>query len=177
MAMLEKNGYGQVEIQKLTAQVTGELVSQCKLSDAAKTALNGLVNQGIFLTQNEKNEYVIPTNGGDETTVLVYNEIRNYIPWQLDKDYVMKADEHIDGICYPRGYTPSTTDVFTTNMVDLGSKTFDTVAVGDSLRIVGGVLTVATAVSTDILQYVVDKVYTMPDGQPGLKVRCVKAHA
>ena len=62
-------------------------------------------------------------------------------------------------------------------MVDLGSKTFDTVAVGDSLRIVGGVLTVATAVSTDILQYVVDKVYTMPDGQPGLKVRCVKAHA
>lgn len=176
--MLEKNGYGQVEIQKLTAQVTGELVSQCKLSDEAKIALKGLVNQGIFLTQNNKNEYVIPTDGGDETTVFIYNEIRNYIPWQLDKDYVMKADEHIDGVCYPRGYVPSTTDVFTTNMIDLGTKTYDTLAEGDAVRIIGGILTVAdAAVAEDKIAYTIDKVYTMPDGQKGIKVRCVKAHA
>ena len=176
--MLEKNGYGQVEIQKLTAQVTGELVSQCRLSEEAATALEGKVNQGIFLTQNAKNEYVIPTDGGDDTTVLVYNEIRNYIEWQLDKDYVMKTEDHIDGICYPRGYVPSTTDVFTTNMIDLGTKTYETVAVGDPVRLISGILTVSeAAVAEDKLAYVVDKVYTMPDGQKGIKVRCVKAHA
>ena len=173
--MLEKNGYGQVEIQKLTAQVTGELVSQCRLSEEAATALKGEVNQGIFLTQNEKNEYVIPTDGGDETTVLIYNEIRNYIPWELDKDYVMKAEGHIDGVCYPRGYVPSTTDVFTTNMVDLGTKAITDLVVGDSARIIGGILTIADAVAEDKLQYVVEKVYTMPDGQDGIKFRCVKA--
>lgn len=83
-----------------------------------------------------------------------------------------QAGYRMDGIA-PRLLKTNVGDIFTTNMV----KTNDTYAVKDILKLKKtdrNTLELDKAGDIDTIQFVVAKVYTMPDGQPGLKVQRIK---
>lgn len=90
------------------------------------------------------------------------------------------AKYRMDGFA-PRMFKTNVGDIFTTNMVDLGTEEAPaTYAEKDILKLkkvtVDGSSTLVLSKTGDIdtIQFVVAKVYTMPDGQPGLKLQRIK---
>lgn len=90
------------------------------------------------------------------------------------------AKYRMDGFA-PRMFKTNVGDIFTTNMVDLGTEEAPAVyAEKDILKLkkvtVNGSSTLVLSKTGDIdtIQFVVAKVYTMPDGQPGLKLQRIK---
>ena len=86
------------------------------------------------------------------------------------------AKYRMDGFA-PRMFKTNVGDVFTTNMVETGVE----YAVGNILKLKkvtaeDGTKTLVLSKTGDIdtIQFVVAKVYTMPDGQPGLKLQRIK---
>ena len=81
----------------------------------------------------------------------------------------------MDGFA-PRMFKTNVGDIFTTNMVETGVE----YAVKDILKLKkvtdNGSSTLVLSKTGDIpeLEFVVAKVYTMPDGQPGLKLQRIK---
>ena len=91
-----------------------------------------------------------------------------------------QAGYRMDGIA-PRLFKTNVGDIFTTNMVETGNEiTYDQ---GDTLKLkkvskaadkTGNTLVLSKTGDIDALEFVVAKVYTMPDGQPGLKLQRIK---
>ena len=83
----------------------------------------------------------------------------------------------MDGIA-PRLVKTNIGDIWTTNMVELGAAAAPiTYSVGDILLpkvTARNTLELSKTGTIDTVQVVVVKVYTMPDGQPGLKVQRIK---
>lgn len=87
----------------------------------------------------------------------------------------------MDGIA-PRLVKTNVGDIYTTNMVALkdASSAELTYAVGDVLKLVKTdrntleLTKDSTGTPLEVIQFIVAKVYTMPDGQPGLKVQRIK---
>ena len=91
-----------------------------------------------------------------------------------------QAGYRMDGIA-PRLFKTNVGDIFTTNMVETGANI--TYNKGDILKLkkvpkaadkTGNTLVLSKDGTIDALEFVVAKVYTMPDGQPGLKLQRVK---
>ena len=91
-----------------------------------------------------------------------------------------QAGYRMDGIA-PRLFKTNVGDIFTTNMVETGSSI--TYSQGDILKLkkvvkaadkTGNTLVLSKTGDIDALEFVVAKVYTMPDGQPGLKLQRIK---
>lgn len=91
-----------------------------------------------------------------------------------------QAGYRMDGIA-PRLFKTNVGDIFTTNMVETGSSI--TYSQGDKLKLkkvnkaadkTGNTLVLSKTGDIDALEFVVAKVYTMPDGQPGLKLQRIK---
>ena len=91
-----------------------------------------------------------------------------------------QAGYRMDGIA-PRLFKTNVGDIFTTNMVETGSSI--TYSQGDKLKLkkvnkaadkTGNTLVLSKDGTIDTLEFVVAKVYTMPDGQPGLKLQRIK---
>ena len=91
-----------------------------------------------------------------------------------------QAGYRMDGIA-PRLFKTNVGDIFTTNMVETGNEI--TYGQGDILKLkkvpkaadkTGNTLVLSKTGNIDALEFVVAKVYTMPDGQPGLKLQRVK---
>ena len=91
-----------------------------------------------------------------------------------------QAGYRMDGIA-PRLFKTNVGDIFTTNMVETGDEI--TYAQGDTLKLkkvpkaadkTGNTLVLSKTGNIDALEFVVAKVYTMPDGQPGLKLQRIK---
>ena len=91
-----------------------------------------------------------------------------------------QAGYRMDGIA-PRLFKTNVGDIFTTNMVETGAEI--TYTQGDTLRLkkvakapdkTGNTLVLSKTGTIDALEFVVAKVYTMPDGQPGLKLQRIK---
>ena len=80
----------------------------------------------------------------------------------------------MDGIA-PRLVKTNIGDIYTTNMVATGDAV--EYAVGDVLKLIKtdrNTLELSKDGDIDAIQFAVTKVYTMPDGQPGLKVQRIK---
>ena len=80
----------------------------------------------------------------------------------------------MDGIA-PRLVKTNVGDIYTTNMVATGSDV--TYGVGDVLKLIKtdrNTLELSKEGNIDAIEFAVIKVYTMPDGQPGLKVQRIK---
>lgn len=80
----------------------------------------------------------------------------------------------MDGIA-PRLVKTNVGDIYTTNMVATGETV--TYAVGDVLKLIKtdrNTLELSKDGDIDTIQFIVAKVYTMPDGQAGLKVQRIK---
>ena len=91
-----------------------------------------------------------------------------------------QAGYRMDGIA-PRLFKTNVGDIFTTNMVETGASI--TYSQGDTLKLkkvskaadkTGNTLVLSKTGNIDALEFVVAKVYTMPDGQPGLKLQRIK---
>ena len=91
-----------------------------------------------------------------------------------------QAGYRMDGIA-PRLFKTNVGDIFTTNMVETGQDI--TYEQGDILKLkkvnkaadkTGNTLVLSKTGNIDALEFVVAKVYTMPDGQPGLKLQRIK---
>ena len=91
-----------------------------------------------------------------------------------------QAGYRMDGIA-PRLFKTNVGDIFTTNMVETGASI--TYSQGDTLKLkkvpkaadkTGNTLVLSKDGNIDALEFVVAKVYTMPDGQPGLKLQRIK---
>ena len=91
-----------------------------------------------------------------------------------------QAGYRMDGIA-PRLFKTNVGDIFTTNMVETGDEI--TYEQGDTLKLkkvnkaadkTGNTLVLSKTGDIDALEFVVAKVYTMPDGQPGLKLQRIK---
>ena len=91
-----------------------------------------------------------------------------------------QAGYRMDGIA-PRLFKTNVGDIFTTNMVETGSDI--TYTQGEVLKLkkvakaadkTGNTLVLSKTGDIDALEFVVAKVYTMPDGQQGLKLQRIK---
>ena len=91
-----------------------------------------------------------------------------------------QAGYRMDGIA-PRLFKTNVGDIFTTNMVETGDEI--TYSQGDTLKLkkvpkapdkTGNTLVLSKNGTIDALEFVVAKVYTMPDGQQGLKLQRIK---
>ena len=91
-----------------------------------------------------------------------------------------QAGYRMDGIA-PRLFKTNVGDIFTTNMVETGDEI--TYSQGDTLKLkkvpkaadkTGNTLVLSKDGNIDALEFVVAKVYTMPDGQQGLKLQRIK---
>ena len=91
-----------------------------------------------------------------------------------------QAGYRMDGIA-PRLFKTNVGDIFTTNMVETGASI--TYSQGDTLKLkkvnkaadkTGNTLVLSKTGDIEALEFVVAKVYTMPDGQQGLKLQRIK---
>ena len=193
-SFVDRDGaFGQVEPNRLTGIVSGNMESQAP----AYQAVTASGEDSVPIAQLENGQFlcvviddtgkvpgasmgrvaVYPENAAaTDVPYLVFSEKKIYDERKGYADFVDKAADKVDGILYPRliGLTPDT-DVYTTNTINHAKYTPDTpnIAAGDKLYIgeQGYLTTVGADAKNTVLMFEVCKVYTMPDGQTGLKLR------
>lgn len=204
MAAFTRVGYGQVEANQLSAQKTGQIYASLPLDKNVTVLQNGEFmyysyadgtvtaeptlgkNAEPMLVFNEVKLYEEPYR----TTYKDFAMIRvgdNYVTSKLatagygDGAETVGAtvDAHteypyrMDGIA-PRVFKTNVGDIMTTNMVATGEE----YAVGDilipTLVAASHTLVLTKSDATEGMLWQVVKVYTMPDGQPGLKLQRVQ---
>lgn len=161
---ITKDGYGQVEPNHLSAPRDGGVYAQLPAAEDIEVLENGMFVKYDYAA-GECNFT------GDGAWMLVFNEEKLYDErYQMHKHYAQKVADSYDGKIYPRVFRISVGDIFTTNMFadDTELKVGDDVAPGDD-----GILAEAGDDAELVLRVV--KEYTMPDGQPAVKLQCIKA--
>ena len=165
MALLVKEGFGQLEPNHLSAQRNGQIYAQLPCESSIEVLQNAQ-----FVKYDYAEGEVNYTGEGE--WMLVYNEVKLYDPRHSYKDFALQKKNCVDGEMVPRVMKTMVGDIFTTNLVDNGSKG-SALAVKDKLTVAEGtgILTYdATPEATDMVWQVV-KVYTMADGQPAVKIQ------
>ena len=165
MALLVKEGFGQLEPNHLSAQRNGQIYAQLPCDTSIEVLQNAQ-----FVKYDYANGKVNYTGEGE--WMLVYNEVKLYDPRHSYKDFALQKKNCVGGVMVPRVMKTMVGDIFTTNLVDNGSKG-SALAVKDKLTVAEGtgILTYdATPEATDMVWQVV-KVYTMADGQPAVKIQ------
>ena len=165
MALLVKEGFGQLEPNHLSAQRNGQIYAQLPCDTSIEVLQNAQ-----FVKYDYANGKVNYTGEGE--WMLVYNEVKLYDPRHSYKDFALQKKNCVDGEMVPRVMKTMLGDIFTTNLVDNGSKG-SALAVKDKLTVADstGILTYdASPEATDMVWQVV-KVYTMADGQPAVKIQ------
>lgn len=181
-ATFATKGYGQVEPNRLSGITFGNIEAQAPAyeDDGATSPIDELENGQFLCVIYDASETtpmgriaVLP--GAAPATAmpyLVFSERKQYDEREGYADFVDKAADKVDGLLYPRlvGLTPDSC-VWTTNTIN---EAVNSLAVGDVLYVGDdGYLAKAKGKNTNYEFHVV-KVYTMPDGQPGVKVQCKK---
>ena len=163
MALLVKQGFGQLEPNHLSAQRNGQIYAQLPCDTSIEVLQNAQ-----FVKYDYANGKVNYTGEGE--WMLVYNEVKLYDPRHSYKDFALQKKNCVDGEMVPRVMKTMVGDIFTTNLVDPKGKS-GALAVGDKL-VVGttGILEYSAAPGAGMV-WQVAKVYTMADGQPAVKIQ------
>lgn len=201
MAAFTRNGYGQVEPNQLSGQKTGQIYASLPLDAAVDVLQNGEFmyydyKSGTVTADATVGEPMLVFNEiklyepGWQTSYKDFAMIRvgdNYVTSRRSTEAygdgatntgatIAPHTEYgyrMDGIA-PRMLKTNIGDVYTTNMVKVGEE----YAVGDLLTpkkdTTSNTLVLEAAAGTEDMLWQVAKVYTMPDGQPGLKLQRVK---
>lgn len=172
MATIKRIGFGQVEPNHLSAQGNRQIYAQLPLD----SNINILEN-GQFMKYDYANGKVGLT-GNVAEYFLVLNEVKVYRKGESYKDFAMIRSNYADQEIYPRLFKTNVGDIYTTNCVGGANTSKDAeyagvaLVVGDKLKVdtATGYLVKDDNVSTGMIWQVV-KVYTMPDGQPGVKLQ------
>ena len=164
MALLVKEGFGQLEPNHLSAQRNGQIYAQLPCDTSIEVLQNAQ-----FVKYDYANGKVNYTGEGE--WMLVYNEVKLYDPRHSYKDFALQKKNCVGGEMVPRVMKTMVGDIFTTNLVDAKEKD-TTLAVGDKL-IVGttGILEYSATPEEGAMVWQVAKVYTMADGQPAVKIQ------
>ena len=165
---ITRDGYGQVEPNHLSAPRDGRVYAQLPAKEGIK-----ILENGMFV----KYDYAAGecNFNGDGAWMLVYNEEKLYDErHQMHKDWAQKVEDSYDGKIYPRVFGIVAGDLFTTNM--FADKT--ELEVGMDLTPGNdGILAEVDENAEDepTLVFRVVKEWTLPDGQPAVKLQCIKA--
>lgn len=164
MALLVKEGFGQLEPNHLSAQRNGQIYAQLPCESSIEVLQNAQ-----FVKYDYAKGEVDFTGAGE--WMLVYNEVKLYDPRHSYKDFALQKKNCVGGEMVPRVMKTMVGDIFTTNLVDLKDKgaAFD---VGDKLIVgTGGILEYSDSPAAGLMVWQVAKVYTMADGQPAVKIQ------
>lgn len=197
MALLQKNGYGQVEPNRINAQRTGRIIADVPVAEADFETAGEVIQNGMFLTYNpaggietnlKKGTLDLPEVGGSALTGLVYSEVKLYHDSQSNKDFALTTSLHtlLSGVnqtpyrdvrenahntVVPRMYFLEVGDVYTTNLVDVAEPTLGQVLVPGA----AGILVAEGAEATAAIRLQVVQLNTLPDGQRAVKLAVIKA--
>jgi len=159
----KKDGYGQVEPNHLSAPRDGRVYAQLPANEDIKILENGMFVKYDYAAGEVNFD-------GDGAWMLVYNEEKLYDErYQMHKHWAQKVEDAYDGKIYPRVFGVVAGDIFTTNTFNDGEE----LAVGDDVT--PGTDGYLTAGSDGDVVFRVVKEYTLPDGQPAVKLQCIKA--
>ena len=163
MALLVKQGFGQLEPNHLSAQRNGQIYAQLPCESSMEVLQNAQ-----FVKYDYAEGEVNFTGEGE--WMLVYNEVKLYDPRHSYKDFALQKKNCVGGVMVPRVMKTMVGDIFTTNLVDPKGKS-GALAAGDKL-VVGttGILEYSAAPGEGMI-WQVAKVYTMADGQPAVKIQ------
>lgn len=154
-------GFRQVEPNHLSAPRDGRVYAQLPAADDID-----ILEQGTFVKYDYAKGEVNFT--GDGPWYMVYNEEKLYDERkQMHKDYAMQKEDFYDGVMTPRVFGMVAGDIFTTNNLADGEYTVGT-------KVTPGADGILAAGEGDLTAVVV-KEYTMPDGQPGVKLQVIAA--
>lgn len=185
---VKRTGFGQVEPNHLSAQRTAQIYAQLPADASIEILENG---------QYVKYDYA---NGvcnftGDGEWMMVFNEVKLYDGWrETYKDFAMKKSDYTEGSdithggvgpfkgqMTPRVIKTNVGDIYTTNAIGAGNTSGKAeyagieVSVGDYLKVDStGFLVAGGDVDTDNMVWQVVKEYTLPDGQPAVKIMRIK---
>ena len=163
MALLVKEGFGQLEPNHLSDQRNGQIYAQLP----CESSMEDLQNAQFVKYDYAKGE-VNFTGAGE--WMLVYNEVKLYDPKHSYKDFALQKKNFVDGVMVPRVMKTMPGDIFTTNLVELGDKG-DALVAGDKLVVgTNGILEYSASPAEGMI-WQVAKVYTMADGQPAVKIQ------
>ncbi len=192
MATITRKGYGQVEPNHLSGIVTGQIYAQlpAHLNSAASGQASNAITQ-LEQGQFAKYDYAAGEVNftGDGEFMLVYNEEKLYDErFQSHKDFVLKVDDFVDTKMYPRLIKTYVGDIFTTNTFE--ANTSNTATTSGVAIAEGNYLTPGTTGFLEVIKssgtavdslsgvtgmvWKVVKIYTMPDGQQGVKIQRVQ---
>ena len=165
MALLVKEGFGQLEPNHLSAQRNGQIYAQLPCESSIEVLQNAQ-----FVKYDYAEGEVNFTGAGE--WMLVYNEVKLYDPRHSYKDFALQKKNCVGGEMVPRVMKTMVGDIFTTNLVDPKGKS-GALAVKDKL-VVGtstGILEYSDSPAPGAMVWQVVKVYTMADGQPAVKIQ------
>lgn len=191
MADIKRKGYGQVEPNHLSGIVTGQIYAQLPAITTTGEGTSAVKTPMVQLEQGQFAKYDYAAGEvnftGEGEFMLVYNEEKLYDERkQSHKDFVYKAKDFTDGKMFPRLIRTYIGDIFTTNMIGAANTTGSEaeVTIGtDATLVVGayvapnastGILTISASKPVSGMAWKIVKVYTMPDGQPGVKIQRVQ---
>lgn len=173
MADIKRVGFGQVEPNHLSGQITGQLYAQLP----CKSTITILENGQFAKYDYAKNEVNFT---GEGEWMLVFNEVKLYDSWrETYKDFAMKKTNYTEGVMTPRLMKTNVGDIFTTNAIKMANTSGTATVAGEAL-VVGDTLGVnadgflASDGDTTDMEWQVVKVYTLADGQPAVKVMRIK---
>lgn len=179
MARLVIDGYGQLELNQVTFRRSGRIEAQCKL-DSDDFSAASPCEVGMLLAVDKANGLVkLPVTSDTLPIALNYSTEHMYD----ERANALKNFYMVPGEFLPRMGYLTIGDRFTTNCIDLGSYAdLDAVETAMASGIVyagactNGAIQITGSTKPSfgpVLQVV--KVYTMPDGQPGVKFMCLEA--
>lgn len=174
---MQRIGFSQVEPNHMSGMVTGQIFAQLPVDTAD---MGKVIENGRFAKYDIANGKV--TTAGALPWLMIYNEEKLYDErLQSHKDFALIQSEACDGEMYPRLFAVLLGDIFTTNA--FGGKaaasnvdviTFDALTEGDKVSINAKGFLVKGAATDGGMEFTVVKVYTMPDGQDGIKLMRTK---
>ena len=159
---IERDGYGQVEPNHLSAPRNGQVYAQLPAADDIEVLENGIFVKYDYAAGEVNFD-------GEGPWFMVFNEEKLYDERkQMHKDYAMLKDDFSMGNPVPRVFAVVPGDIYTTNMVKEADY-----SVGDDLKVGDkGVLEAGKAGEGEHAFKVV-KETTMPDGQPAVKIQVI----
>ena len=183
---MKRKGYGQVEPNHLSGIVTGQIYAQLPAITTTGEGTSVVKTPMVQLEQGQFAKYDYAAGEvnftGEGEFMLVYNEEKLYDERkQSHKDFVYKTEDFTDKLLYPRLIRTYVGDIMTTNTIEVAN-TSDTAEVGKTSLAVGnyleisatGFLTKVESKSATGIVWKVVKEYTMPDGQPGVKIQRIQ---
>ena len=171
MATISRVGFGQVEPNHLSGIVTGQIYAQLPLDTET---MGEVLENGRFAKYDYAAGKVNLTGNGE--WMLVYNEEKLYDERkQSHKDFAMIKSECAEGVITPRLIKTNVGDIYTTNAfgaAKTNNEKVEGIEISEGTKVyidkATGYLSLTENTEGPVFQAA--KVYTMADGQPGVKL-------